>query len=44
MAKACSNAKRYRATRYPACNGGNPCRECLRKWHAARERDAIIPR
>ena len=32
--KRCRNAKLYKATRFPTCNGGNPCLACLVKWQA----------
>lgn len=29
---ACKGAKRYKGTRKPKCNGGNPCETCLKKY------------
>ena len=28
----CKGAKRYKGTRKPKCNGGNPCETCLKKY------------
>jgi hypothetical protein len=30
----CSYADKYKATRPPKCNGGDPCRVCVEKWKA----------
>ena len=30
--KKCKYADKYKATREPKCNGGNPCLACKAKW------------
>lgn len=32
--KRCGNSWKYRGTRAPNCNGGNPCDSCVAKWKA----------
>jgi PD-(D/E)XK nuclease superfamily len=29
----CAKADKYKGFRYPKCNGGDPCQECLRKYN-----------
>ena len=33
---ACKSSKRYKGLRPPRCNGGNPCKACVKIYKSSR--------